>query len=332
MVKKLDKPYKWQVPTMIEVREALKVHREVVLAACPSAGKTTMSMNLAAEDMATGGLVVVLAHGTNVLKNQWTAKCDEWGIPHGEGTNLIIVIPQMSRKKLLKLINGRKVSFLIIDEAHEFYHAKMVQDILKALNPERVLLLTGTPSRFVLDNQLKKADRPIIILSGVEAYQYGQLQNTYMALVKSSYSFASEDTQEEYDDDSEEEDDPYEDVEEYGAYNTQGDLKQSVVLHATETEASLEDVVKEMIQRLTLPVGGTNANVANTRLLTWASVFGKLKKTMIAAHSIKQAHDIGDALKKHDVNYVISESESDADNLNIAKFKNVVGIAQEGVL
>ena len=325
----IDQAYPWQRPLIEQVKLCLETQaEEVILAACPSSGKTTMAMILR-EEAYQDKLVVVLAHGTNVLKTQWGSKCDAWDISYGQGTNLLIYLPQ-AQNNLLEELAGRTIDLLIVDEAHEFYFAKMVQEIISKTRPRHQLLLTGTPSKFIYDNQANGKNRPIISFSGLEAYREGQLHNTYMALVRSSYTFTADDT--EYDDDAE-----TGICRDRGAYNTNAELKGSVNLPAHETEASLDDLVKEMVKRLKITLGKTSPNLINANLLTWSGIFGTLKKTMIAAASVEQANDIENALHKHGVNTIKSIFESDTTSENIQAFRDdqdikVLIVVRRGIL
>ena len=60
-------------------------------------------------------------------------------------------------------IASENIDLLIVDEAHHFFTATMVQSIVKKYRIKHILLMTGSPSKFVMYNNLVFAtkDRPI---------------------------------------------------------------------------------------------------------------------------------------------------------------------------
>jgi len=311
------RPY--QKTTVTDCRNSLKTHKSVVLSTCPSGGKTIMALSIAQDYLDRGEIVMVLTHGTTVLLDQWNEEIREKGIEH---ENLITTLPQ-SIRKIKEMMHGKELGLLIVDEAHEFYFAeKLVQTILKTLKPKHELLLTGTPSKFILDN-IKGADRPIHITSGVEVYGEGFLQDTYFGMVKSSYDLRGQGEEEIDEADMNGEDEEGED-DISGDYNLHGDLKRKVKLSTEDTTTSLDDLIDAMIDRLKGVLGSTSINAVNftskVKLNKVNALFGELKKTMIAAHSIKQGRDIRDILTAKGVCCILSESEGDVENENIGKF------------
>lgn len=128
-----------------------------VLAATPGSGKTTIAQ-LAIQKYLhkyPNAKVLVLTHGQNLLKNQFidTLKnpyfnvdftyCDINDIP-SPLPQVFVGLPQSIHRLPLT-----KIDLLVVDECHEFYLKKMVQDIIKKLNPTHQILLTGSPSEFV---------------------------------------------------------------------------------------------------------------------------------------------------------------------------------------
>ena len=302
--------YKWQQTRVDTVMDLFKTNPEVVLAVCPSGGKTVMGSHISQQFKT----VVILAHGTNVIKNQWTGDAEnpegkffQWGVPYGPGTNLFVALPQGS-EKLYEQLGDRKVDLLIVDEAHEYYHKGMVQAIIQKLRPTHTLLLTGTPSRFVLDNQSGTANRPLVVISGKEVYEdHKRLHNAHIVLVRSTYSYDGSDDGLDHDEESANGEGRE------GCYNTANDLKQSVTLQAEDTESSLGAFIKEAVRNMALP-SGIKKRPSLSNAIKWPTVFKKLDKTLIASHNIRQAQDIHACLLRHGVNVVISESETDEDS------------------
>lgn len=267
--------------------------RAVVLAACPGSGKTVMALHIAKPYIDEDKIVLVLTHGTNVLLDQWNAVVKEYGLDWVERGLLVLSLPQ-SQRKLKQFLTANKIGLLIVDEAHEFYHAKTVQQLRELANADHELLLTGTPSKFILENQNGVADRAVLIASGVEVYQHGRLQDTYFGMVKSAYNFKMN-----YERPHDEEDESEEQTDDY---NGDGDLKRSIYLDPVQTKASMENVVEAMCLRLT-QVMRQSPNVTNAltylpSLKSWPGIFRALSKTMIAAHSIEQAKALRDILEE----------------------------------
>src|SRR6185369_11708445 len=100
--------------------------------------------------------VLILTHGTKILRSQY---CEELNKikdlnftyqlvdSYAKMTQeqVIVAIPQTIRDKYIG-----KFNLIIVDEAHQFYFAEMVQAIIKDLKSPKQLLLTGTPSEFIL--------------------------------------------------------------------------------------------------------------------------------------------------------------------------------------
>lgn len=352
------KPF--QEPLVKEIREALKTHHSVVLAACPGAGKTIMSLDIMLDYLRAGKIVLVLTHGTKVLLDQWTNRVETFGLAeYLSNGQLILKLPQ-SKAAIKKLLADKQIALLVVDEAHEFYFAHRlvegevkhgtVQQIIKDHKPEKELLLTGTPSKFIYDNQINKSDRPIVICPGTAVFQAGMLQDTYFGMVKSAYNFRMnyEKLHDEDDEEGSEKD--------TSDFNGKGDLKQTLYIDPKQTRDSLVNLVAAMIERLSLvSAAKSSINVANAMtylppmLRSWASVFGTLEKTMIAAHSIEQAKALRDVLEEQfegsDARVILSVSKGmsadpddiDEDGKNITAFQSdpkikVLIVVRRGIL
>jgi superfamily II DNA or RNA helicase len=294
--------------------ELLGVSGEEVLSICPGGGKTFTAIAYANKYKHLFKKVLVLAHATNVLKSQWEdvfkALETEYSTDVNSGARFILTIPQALTKK-----QKQKFDLLIVDEAHEFYFAAMVQDIKKQINPKCTLLLTGTPSKFI------KADFKPVIVSGCEIFNDPQgkeyLSNTYFGMVKSNYKLDIND----FDGDGE-------------TVNYKFTNK--------DTQASLESLVEEMINRLSNnDIFKKSPNIAHTlnhlKLNRFQKAFGGFGKTLIAARNIAHAKILKDALDKKGINVLLSESDSDVYSENIELFKKddkvqVLVVVKRGIL
>lgn len=275
-----------------------------VLSICAGGGKTYTALEYIKRNPQFKR-ILIFTHGTKVLKSQWNVTLTEQNIDFSEdfksNSKIIIGIPQSLKKKDLG-----NFDLIIVDEAHEFYFAKTVQDILEKVKPKSVLLLTATPSKFN-----SKGFSPVII-PGTEVYKAGRLTDTYFGLVTSSYKLQSD------------------------SFNAEREADLDKITNK-ETKTSLDALVKEMISRLkTVKLINQNPNVIHTtkllKLNKFQEVFGKLEKTLIACRSIEQANVLFKLLLDNKVNTVLSSSESDLDSLeikNIKEMKKLSGINLE---
>lgn len=184
-----------QEKALKEIRADLKFKNLAVLAICPGGGKTIASLYEVADLIAVGKRVLILAHGTNVLKNQWTEELKRFFIPYGTSidskSQVVVTIPQAIVRNIPESLN---FDLVIVDEAHEFYYAQTVQKILNKLKTgAKQLLLTGTPSVFI------KAGITPVVISAVEAFDEGLLSDTYFGLIKGSYKIKDSDYNDEKD-------------------------------------------------------------------------------------------------------------------------------------
>lgn len=128
-----------------------------ILAACPGAGKTTISHKIINEYLRKfpQARVVVLTEGQKTLKNQYLAELDSAHVPikftYGDfqsNAQVRVGIPQS-----IKTLKWNSFDLLIVDEAHNFYLADMVQAIVKRFAPKHKVLMTGSPAKYTAYNQ-----------------------------------------------------------------------------------------------------------------------------------------------------------------------------------
>lgn len=269
-----------------------------VLSISPGGGKTVTSLALAAKLLSHNSMdfktVLVLSHGTNALKDQWIKAKDDFELQHEEIPNLDkskveLAIPQALIRKDLP-----QYDLLIVDEAHEFFFAPMVQDIIKKVKPKFILAVTGTPSPF-----LAKGINPIII-SACELFGDGYLADVGINVVRSKYNLVDED---------------------FNA--TTKNVKETVSSTELETDETIEELLNEMIANLKSPLAGSPSSYnAMPNLINKAlGLLSSIDKTMIACRSIEQAAQITRALAKRGISSLTSNSESDPDSKSIAEFK-----------
>jgi hypothetical protein len=173
-------------------------HKEVVLAAGCCSGKTRMSIKLSEilvkENPKTK--ILVLAHGQSILKTQYFNELLAYGPKFSFGTinsktdslklQISVGIPQSIGDQVTN------ADVIICDEAHQFYLAKMVQDIIKRNKPRKILLLTGSPSKFIAKNY------EIIPFSVSELLDHGVISDPRVSLLKSTYGYGKDDLNEDH--------------------------------------------------------------------------------------------------------------------------------------
>jgi hypothetical protein len=134
--------------------------KAAVFAAAPGAGKTVTSHICINEylKLFPYAKVLVLTHGQNLLKNQYLESLQnpktKINFTFGDFSSeaqVRIGIPHSIKK-----LNWSKIDLLIVDECHEFYLKKMVQNIINNLQPSHQILLTGSPS--VFNKKLQKGE------------------------------------------------------------------------------------------------------------------------------------------------------------------------------
>jgi superfamily II DNA or RNA helicase len=179
---------------------------KLVLAMCPSSGKTeTVIYYIDQLFKQNKNLkVLILPHSTNVLLNNFYDRLEQRDVGFTYSTdtsvkcNVHILLPQ-SKSKIKD-----KYDLLIVDEAHENYFAKTVQNIISKTKPKKQILLTGTPYQFIGKddfkihflalNELDKNTIPKLRVDIIESnYQWNGNYNS-VGEVKKQFDFNDNDT------------------------------------------------------------------------------------------------------------------------------------------
>ena len=304
------KEIEWQKQGLFD--EDIKNKSKVVLAAGTSSGKTwfiTMLLNLFYMDSNNSKkkTLVIPSSQTNLRSNfedvvetfkpDFTYKvctsCNELRDALNSDIQVIICLPQTIARCLDSL---PKLDKLILDEAHTWYFKKTLRSIVKKTKPIQQLLLTGTPSPFILRGGFHMHYVPVMDL-----YDEGLISNPEIHVVSSTYDFKEED------------------------YQYSGELiKSSANKKALSSEESLRKVILGMIRKLKNPIKGTK-NLNRLTNDVGGRFFNYLDKTIIWVSSIKQADKFAQVLRtfKGMQNAVlVSHSENDQDSLLMEKFKN----------
>ncbi len=255
--------------------------KELVIAAAPSSGKTVVAISFIKSR--PNDKFLVLTHGTNVLKSQWTREFKDFGVKASTIPGKFHVtygIPQ-GRKHLEKLNN---LDYLIIDEAHEFTFAKTVQNLIATLKPKHIIYLTGTPSKFVA----KKTK--IICIPAMDLIKQGHVADLYIGLTTTGAKLDSKD------------------------FNSEGDVKEA---KAAKLEVSVEGDLDELLKSIHSRLEQTHNK---TYSMNWDATLGKLHKTMIACRSTIQARKVEDYFNSKGIKTISSNYKTDPDSYNIERF------------
>lgn len=262
-----------------------------ILAACPSAGKTIMAIYSIEHYLSEHPLakVLVLTHGTTILRTQFNEVQEE--VKPNYSFKLVEKFRDYDRKKQVNVClpqtlnknNLPHVDLLVVDEAHQFYFADMVQEIIKATKPSKQLLLTGTPSPFILRNY------PIIAVPLLTIYDEGMAADVRVEIATSSYNF-----------------DIIKD------YNSEKELKGEIEIKNNETRKTLDELLAKIISKIT----------DNKNIRTWKQTLTELKKTMFACKSQAQAMQIKSYFDANGIKSALSISDIDLDSSQIEYFKS----------
>lgn len=159
-----------------------------VLAACPNAGKTTISHHIINLALAKNpeSRIVVLTEGQNTLKSQYLSELESPNIPinftfgaFDSKAQVRVGLPQS-----IGQLDWTEIDLLIVDEAHNFYLAPMVQDIIKSLKPKAQILMTGSPTKYNMHNQTHFTKYAMYYIAAEELQEFGVFSNVDVDVVR----------------------------------------------------------------------------------------------------------------------------------------------------
>ncbi len=308
-----------------------------VLAACPSAGKTIMSICLIDLYLKQhpNARVLVLTHGTNVLRSQYLDTiCNlKPNFTHSTDINsdaqVIVTLPH----SIHKLKTLPHFDLLVVDEAHQLYFAKekdknkidnvddlyfvktngdkygMVTKIIKKIQPVNQLLLTGTPSPFILRKY------PIIAVTVNQLLDLGMISDVLVENATSTYDFNKED------------------------FNSDWELKKDVAkkMSFEDTNKTLDELLSLICNRLSSLSKNSPKLYAFAKNIGWNKALGTMKKTMFACKSQEQAKQVQKYFESKNIKVALSISDTDKDSIEFAKFKHdkdclVLIVVNRGIL
>ena len=296
----------YQLDRMPKVIQSI-VNNELptVLAAAPGAGKTLMS--IAIIDMLLKDnpnlRVLGLIHGTTILRTQYAEEIEQLKpeFTHCQITSgkqlaecdaqVVLAIPQT----IAKLKKLPKFDILVCDEAHNFYSAEdgMVQNIIQQTGIKYQLLLTGSPSKFIL------REFPLISVPLEEVMDAGRVA-PLTPIVSSSRNRIT-----------------------LNNFNQDGELNGGILDNQeAETIASLDKFLSDLEKNLKSVLNLNQGIKATISTLTgWQIALKQMEKTMIAAHSQEQGRHIRNYFLNKGINVALSISDDDKTYDTITKTK-----------
>ena len=294
-----------------EVIDSYGSGKHFVLGACPNSGKTRTTIDIIISLVESGKAkrVLVLTHGTNVIKHNFMGDCEEFLLKESysddptDNSAIHVALPQNHNKI------GNNYDVVVVDEAHQFYHAETVQGILERNNPSLVLLLTGTPSKFIAEGD--KYNMRIIAMNEISSEYF---HNVSFKLIKSDYNFGLEN------------------------YTHDFEINSDTKILMDNTANTINNVVYGIVEHIANRDGVYLGDGFNA----WdeAKTFfnkDRFGKTLFVCKRIGQARQVAEILNKNGITAYSSESKGDKDSELIQAFKEnkiqvlcVVNRAKEG--
>jgi superfamily II DNA or RNA helicase len=294
-------------PYQKEASDYVMQSEKCVLAMAPNAGKTEVAIDVIGRYLKANpnAKVLILPHSTNVLLANFfdRLKLNDVEFTYSDDlksdAQVHLCIPANQHK--IKA----KYDFIIVDEAHENYLAPRVKSIIQKSKPSKQLLLTATPSKFILEGGY---DIFTIPLDELPDEYFSKLN---IELITSNYNWKQTD------------------------YNESSEIKKGFNYTLEDTKKTIESVVLSLMDRLSSGLSAEEFNDPTlfTKVkqffknkivdkLTWNSTFKNVGKTLFVCNRQEQADLIYSILKDNGVDVILSHSDNDKDSANVVKFKN----------
>jgi superfamily II DNA or RNA helicase len=302
-----------------------------VLGACPGSGKTEMAIEVIIRLIESGQVdrVLILAHSTNVLKEnfydrlmQYFEQGDTIDIMRGQSDyNYDAIIQVMIPQNINHIIKQGQKDLIITDEAHHNVLAEggNYSKIVEIVKPKFELLLTGTPSKFILQNNIAERDSlPMpyhINTIGMDVIGLEFFHKVRFDLIKSAYEFNKND------------------------YNASYNIDEGTKFSYEDTEKTVNNVIVGVVRNIALRNGVVLPSCSDFALegrkLIQSGGFGK---TLIMCRNIEQADQISHIISNlFKIRVHVSQSQNDPSSDNLTRFKKnefqflcVVNRAKEG--
>lgn len=302
-------PYQLDLLDKIETHIAQDIFPVVLAASCGS-GKTFMSIYYIEGYLKRNptAKVLVLAHGQTILRSQYhdNLKDQDPAFSYVEVVKGKDLLSKYSKKQVfvtlpqtLQKIVVPHFDLVVVDEAHQRYFAKQVEDIIKQAKPFHQLLLTGTPSPFIARNTPTKKEFNILTLPMSELLKEGAITDVLVELASTTYPISGED------------------------YNQEGNLKETFKFEDLDTTTTLDNLLDKIHKRLKSVVkNNPTLYSALPKLFDWVSTLKSLEKTMFACHSQEQARQVAAYFKSKNINVALSTSDDDLEAEEVDRFVN----------
>jgi hypothetical protein len=252
--------------------------------------------------------ILVLTEGQDILRTQFHEDIEEEAPEFTYALNdvdsnaqVVVTLPQTlkDRKKIPAF------DLVIVDEAHNWYHAKegLVQHILKKTRAKRQLLLTGTPSPF---NRAREKYE-IIYFTTMDAFKEGAIDDFTIELASTTYDIRETD------------------------YTRDDNVRETFEFERRDTIITLDRLLEPVHRRLvSLVKNGKVYGVTfrmTSKLPQWPAILSRLKKTMFACRTQAQARDVANYFESKGVKCALSISDDNDGSVVIREFKRTADIA-----
>lgn len=297
--------YSFQTKLVSQCLEHLRNHPSggVVLASAPGAGKTEMSIEVIERWVEENKKkVLVLTHGQTVLRSQYFNRLQRkernfsFGMLNSKNPTSEDSV-QVSLPHHFTDRDAGGYGLIVVDEAHHFFSAPMVQKILKA-NPEaKLLMLTGTPSPFVA---LKRF--PLVSFTASELLEHGVITDPFIELVKTKLPFTLK------------------------SFNAQDNLTEDTEFSSAQVNKSLDSALSQLLNTLTTRLKGVRHPERYLKKLSGKKMKKALSefdfgKTMVICHRQSQARDVVSYFEAKGVSALLSVSDDDLGSTNVERFR-----------
>lgn len=312
--------YSFQKDTIAKVYDSIKNQLDgidnnqiTLLGAAIRSGKTNMSINVIDKIVKEypKTKVLVLAHGQTVLRSQFFKRLESLNsdfnfieLESGKrltkkvvsDNSVFVTLPQYLTNSKLETLSKYNFDLVVVDEAHQFLYAKMVQNILNKLNPKSILAMTGTPSKILKKEQETNSNYTKIFVSPEDLLKRNIYNNCTLKLCHSTVGVSASN------------------------YNKKYNVKTDFILDKKEIENTLENVLMDIYNAI------CSNNKHSKKLASFTdkllpSFLKNLGKTMFLCRNQKEAIQVFEFFNNKNIPTLVSTSDSDSESENIETFK-----------
>jgi superfamily II DNA or RNA helicase len=324
---KLSDPAKWFVDRQMTIYDYqdqvvcgtdLKYGDKLVWAVSPNGGKTEMAICYADCYLSNNPKhkILVLTRNNSELRQQFfnrvESKKPNFTYQMVTADNdidftkqVIISLPSTLNKRKLP-----KFDLIVIDEAHHYYESEHIKEnsqvkrIIERCGIKKELLLTGTPSYFIRQNQLKKKEiYKFIFVPMSKIYDVGNCSDVIVEMATSSHFITDSDYRR----------DDLKDTYNFNIDNTYTDLDRVNEEIYKRVTSNFKDPKQYVNKKLYDPISRLNP-------IDW-SIFKKgIGKGLIACKNQSQAKQTAQYYIDKGIDVALSISDTDLDGAEITRF------------